>query len=518
MGCCCSSKNNAIASTTEKEIAVELHKTLELDDAVGSISSQESEYKLNIHHRAAVVSDGYTKVEKSITGHFFISLEKNGERQYFGKYPRGGGPIKSIFGREKIESEKEAESVLCLQQFEIKNNQKYLHTKTINLSAEQYNKAFEYAKSKSEGKMAKMYVLGLADCADFVQSVYNAAGLPLYFSSAFRRKELILSLAGGKVLTTYGCLDKFVAKFEKIYSSNRQKLAAKLNMNEDHIIPLSGGTFFVDIDDALQKIMIQQEIYASEINKLYIYNLRVDNMFNLIKVKLREQYDNKLSKVKELLKNKIAKYKWNADMKFKAKVKERKKLLKTQLDKDLILANVKLVEYEAEVEEAKLQGNYDLLIKRKKKMKRLKAIIKKKNDQYHVLEEYFEGKLKSQVEEKMLENTKKEFEIIYDRMNRYKIPIVKHIKGLIDVGDDDKISLSSYRLKLEQIARVLLENTSHKLEKMITNDFEIFLNIILLRITTSIGKKPQRNSLISFLTNISIKILVKKLKNIKRIS
>lgn len=515
MGCCSCSSNRAshtLPSINEIHPVVESYETLSVDSEV--ILSQVPEYKLNIHYRAAVLSDGFTKVEKSITGHFFISLEKNGERFYFGKYPKGGGPIKTIFGSEKIESKKEADYVLCLKQFEIRDNQKYLDTKTIKLSEEQYSRAFEYAKSKSEGKIAtKMYVLGLADCADFVQSVYNAAGLPLYFSSAYRRKELILSLAGRKVLTAYGCLDKFVSKFAKIYASNRKKLATKLNVHEELIIALPEKIFFVDIDDALQRIMKQQDIYESKDNKIFIYNLRVENMFNLVKVNLREQYDFRLSKVGELLVNKIAQYKWDSNEIYKAKVKKRKQSLKDRLDNYLNEANVKLANYEAEVKEAKAKG---VVVRNKKKIKKLKTLIKKKSDQKESLEKYFEEKFKCQVKTKMLVDAKRQFGTIYNHLNQYKVQINKLVTGLIDIGDDDKISLYSIRLKLEQISKVLLENTSQKVEKMIIHDFEIFFNTILLKISTD-GRKQHKNSLKYFLNHkITTKLWLKSLKMFRK--
>lgn len=513
MGCSCSYSARNI-----EDSAATLHsigKQQEIINVVTEpISSQESTYKLNIHHRAAVVSNGYTKVEKSITGHFFISLEKNGERRYFGKYPKGGGPIKIIFGREKIESEKEAEFVLCLQQFEIRNNQKYLDTKTINLTEVQYKKAVEYAESKSEGKLAKkMYVLGLADCADFVQLVYNAAGLPLYFSSVYRRKELISSLAGGKVLTAYGCLDKFVSRFEKVYSSNRKKLAVKLNIDEECIIPLSGKAFFVDIDDALQRIMCQQDIHASKVNRIFIYNLRMENMLNLVKVKLKEQYDTRLSQFCELIANKISQYKWDTNVKFKAKVKESKKSFKERLDKDLQRANDKLAAYEARMRETITRERGKVM---NKKIKRLRKSIKKKNDQYLDLEDYFEAKLKSQIEAKMFENAGREFKMIHVQMNQYKMHIARHIAGLIEIGDENKIFLPIYRLKMEAISRVLLKNASQRVEKTITHDFESFFNSTLSRTFTSDSKKDRKISLKYLFSSKGIKILVKKLENFKR--
>ncbi|XP_055326976.1 uncharacterized protein LOC129580517 [Sitodiplosis mosellana] len=517
MGCCCSSSTSCcVTSAVVPIVSIRIQPIQEetLGAVTESTPSQVSTYKLNIHHRAAVVNNGYTKVEKSITGHFFISLERNGERRYFGKYPKGGGPIKAIFGREKIESDKEEEFVLCLQKFEIRNNQKYLDTKTINLTEVQYSNAVEYAESKSEGKIAQnRYVLGLSDCADFVQSVYNAAGLPLYFSSVYRTKELISSLAGGKVLTAYGCLDKFVSRFEKIHTSNNSKLAAKLNIGEECIIPISDKAFFIDIDDALQKIMNQQDILASKINRIFIYNLRMENMFNLVKVKIKEQYDIRLFKVGELLANKIAQYKCDANVKFKAKVREKKKLFKKKLDKDLQRANAKLAKYQVKVEETTTRKKDKSM---KKKIKKLKALIKKKNDQYHVLEEYFEGKLKSQVKGKMFENARREFKNVYTQMNQYKTHMAKYIERLIDKGDENKIVLPSYRLKLEQMSRVLLGITSKKVEQRITHDFESFFNATLSETLTSDGKKEHRISLKYFFTSKGIKILVRRFDNFKK--
>lgn len=274
---CSSCTSDTISSTAQNEFTIELHDIIKNDDG-----SHASQYRLNIHHRVASVNDARTDVTKSPTGHFFVSLQKNDEHIFYGKYSQGGGLIKIIFGLEKIESKKEEELFYHLKELEKINKQKYLHTKTFYLTEDQYDNALKYANKKVTGEIpAEKYILGGADCADFAQCMYYAVGLHLYFSSAFSRKELTISLAGRKVLYAYNTLEQFNFKFEKISASNRKELSDKLNIHEDRIIPFKDGTFFVDIDDALEELMNQQDLYTSTMDRLFLNTLRMVNAYEM---------------------------------------------------------------------------------------------------------------------------------------------------------------------------------------------------------------------------------------------
>lgn len=154
-----------------------------------------SGYKLNIHHK-----NDNGKADGKNMGHFFLSLEENGKATFFGKYSTNGGPI----GREKILSKEEAETFDNLKKMEIEDNKKYLDTETIILTKQQYDKAFEFAKDKFENQETNgaRYCVLFADCTDFVQAVYHAAGRPLNFASVYTRNKLkeLRTLASLKLL------------------------------------------------------------------------------------------------------------------------------------------------------------------------------------------------------------------------------------------------------------------------------------------------------------------------------
>lgn len=136
--------------------------------------------------------------------------------------------------------------------------------------------------------------------------MYNAAGLPLHFSSFCYTKEELLSLrtqAAKQVLNRYGCLDDLGSKFAERSASNKQEIVTQLNIREEFIITYSDGKFFVDIDDELEKINKQHDNWPIKISKVRIYNLRVENIFNRVKVDYREQFAVELSRISALIKN-----------------------------------------------------------------------------------------------------------------------------------------------------------------------------------------------------------------------
>lgn len=141
---------NSLRSSTNNVESLDQTESLDIAmepaDPIPSVTneaSQVSDYKLVIYHRSAGVDETGKKLAKSLTGHFFLSLEKNGLPKHFGKYSKGSG-LTAMFGPEIILSEKEAEIVSTLQKFEKINNEKYLDMKTIKLSEQQYDKASEY--------------------------------------------------------------------------------------------------------------------------------------------------------------------------------------------------------------------------------------------------------------------------------------------------------------------------------------------------------------------------------------
>ena len=97
----------------------------------------------------------------------------------------------------------------------------------------------DYALSKIDGRIEPgNYILAIDDCTDFVQQVYNKAGLPLYFTTAFSRGELITmgSAVALNVLQKYGAIDSLDLRFGAVKALNKETLAKDLNIDISTII------------------------------------------------------------------------------------------------------------------------------------------------------------------------------------------------------------------------------------------------------------------------------------------
>lgn len=193
----------------------------------------KKDYYLNIHSRNINVKEkesGELEQGKSLTGHFYISLQAEEAKKFFGVYPEDN----IVISNAKLETNKEKLLHEGIIEFSKKETD-HVFTKQIRLTKEQYEKAKEYAETHT-GK----YVIGLADCADFVQSVYNAAGLPLYFTTAYSQEELsqIDSLAANKVSTVYGNRDNISIHLSSVSGVSREKVAAELNLPIEKVIPI----------------------------------------------------------------------------------------------------------------------------------------------------------------------------------------------------------------------------------------------------------------------------------------
>lgn len=406
-----------------------------------SVRASGSLYKLHIFHRNVTVDCACTKAEPTI-GHFFIGLEEHCKVSIFGKYVS--------FLTKKIESEKEAKTIRCMQKLQLENQEKYFDTKTIVLTKEQYDKAFEFIKNRKLG----WYIPLLADCADFVQSVYNAAGLPLYFTSVYRRDETTTTWAASMVRFKYSCIDDFISKFKNCgYGSNKGKIVDKLNVHEEDIIELPDGAFFVDIDDALQKIL--KISCSSKIDETFIRDLRIENMFNLLEAISLKNSHKRLSKVEKSVKDKYAQYDWNDNTIYNEVLIELKQLIKEKLDRE----EAKATEMSQEDEEPEA--------KRKKKDDFLKELVIQ--NLYHNLGNKIDELLKCKVERMMIEFAKRNFRQIYNKkLNHYQ----SEIKGRVSVESD----ILAYRDKFELKIPKLLMSTNEANEKDIDKDFEVWIN------------------------------------------
>jgi len=213
---------------------------------------KKEDYFLNIHSRNIAVKEhesGELEEAKSLTGHFYISLQAGEVEKPFGLYPGGNVLISNAI----VKTEEEGELHKKVVNFSGAIDMNHVYTKRIRLTEEQYEGAVKYAESHT-GK----YVIGLADCTDFVQSVYNAAGLPLYFTTAYSREELnqIGSLAANKVSTMYGNRDNISIHLSSVSGVSREKVASELNVPIEKVIPIPPS---IDLDShptALPKFRI----------------------------------------------------------------------------------------------------------------------------------------------------------------------------------------------------------------------------------------------------------------------
>jgi len=204
--------------------------------------SSDNKYYLNIHHRSIAINidENSGIIEQTYSpGHFYVSLQKNEDKQFFGKYSQGGGFIRNFFSKEVVESEREELRTNELIKLKEQTGEEYHSYKSIILTEEQYNSALDYALSKIDGRIEPgNYILAIDDCTDFVQQVYNKAGLPLYFTTAFSRGELIKmgSAAALNVLQKYGAVDSLDLTFGAVKSLNKETLAKDLNIDVSNII------------------------------------------------------------------------------------------------------------------------------------------------------------------------------------------------------------------------------------------------------------------------------------------
>ena len=86
-------------------------------------------YSLNIHSRnIAVTRDGFGNIvrDKSLTGHFYLSLQNGQDMKFYGKYPTG------------IETEREQRKHKDTSDYSKELTTDHVFTKKIRLTAEQY--------------------------------------------------------------------------------------------------------------------------------------------------------------------------------------------------------------------------------------------------------------------------------------------------------------------------------------------------------------------------------------------
>lgn len=425
-----------------------------------------NQYRLNIYHRNATADGNCECVSMSLTGHFFISLEGYGTEAFVGRYTTN--PI--FPSPEVLHSREEALTVKCMQKLEAQDNKKYLDKKTIKIDKEKYEKALLFI----ENKEPELYNLFTNNCIDFVQQVYNGTGLPLYFTSVYRKCQLynLEGWAAWHAHSKFKCIDEFVNEFRKMSAHTKRHLVDALNVDEGCIIQHHDDerTFFVDIDEPLQNILKQQD-QPSEIEKV-IEECRIDNMLNLAEINLQEKRKTTFARIEQMQLRKIEHFNWDAYGKFNAKRLEQMDLIKQYTETLKASAKSKITK---EYEDLILTGNYrgaerkELEISINQKYKEEKKII---DNLCRSSIDKVEKELKNEVGKKLDHLLKKEFEELYkQKLQGYKSKVHTYIKDQLSVNEMH-ILLSHYRLELEEAMDKFLKNLIQTFEELTLGYFD----------------------------------------------
>ena len=205
--------------------------------------SKHNNYFLNIFHRnISVDEDNQNHLQSNKSpGHFYLMLDSSEKQSFFGKFPKKGDwfNLNQLVGGSQINTfEQEDEHEKLSEYLKLNPSKGLLSRKIVGLKEHEYTSAFNFAVSKCEGQAKEgIYIIGFLDCTDFVQSVYHAAGLPLYFTILYTRDELqdLRSLAAKKVLLVYGSRDTFKHQFSNQEALSKEVLGEQLNISVDTI-------------------------------------------------------------------------------------------------------------------------------------------------------------------------------------------------------------------------------------------------------------------------------------------
>lgn len=212
--------------------------------------NKDTNYSLHIHHRGVEIKEVLPKMKKHAlaAGHFYCSLEKDGKVSFFTNYPREVSLLSHLINGQELYNALEAVyGDDAMKNIEAKSLVQRITTKTIHLTEEQFTKAYDYAKSyttrqvgdNTEKHVAKPYDDGIK-AANFIQTVYHEAGLPLNFTSVYTRSELtnLGTYAARVVLVKYGSKDTFTQYFRSVSALNEIELAMRFNIPKNAITPV----------------------------------------------------------------------------------------------------------------------------------------------------------------------------------------------------------------------------------------------------------------------------------------
>jgi hypothetical protein len=115
------------------------------------------------------------------------------------------------------------------KEFENTTGQEIIRYKIIPLTEEQYNKAFQFISTKKD----EIYVGLGANCINFTQEVYNAAGLPGYYTENFSIEELSQVNSWANSYTIKNFPTQNLEWYE--YGKSKEEVAVKFNLPIERI-------------------------------------------------------------------------------------------------------------------------------------------------------------------------------------------------------------------------------------------------------------------------------------------
>lgn len=213
------------------------------------VRHENAEYFLNIYHDVYLEQDEdvgtINKTLRSLVGHFYVGFASklDGSEKTFGKRSIEDGNLitdgTAIIGRGRVVDENSRLSLS--KKYQAEKGEQVVDTRVIPLTANQYFNSYQFAKV-SEQDNNHLYVAGGYDCADFVQSVYHAAGLSFHFTKCYTAQELqnLGTAASMKALLKYSSRDNFVKYFRCITGISAEEIALRLNIEEERVEELAG--------------------------------------------------------------------------------------------------------------------------------------------------------------------------------------------------------------------------------------------------------------------------------------
>lgn len=227
-------------------------------------------YQLIIHHDKGVIQEnGALKKDRHSPGHVYLELKNSQEIMVIGILSgvdlNAGGSRKIfasyqeyiIHGRERLELAKA---------YQDQNpNDKILYSKTIEITADQYNKAkviiSEYEQYLGQEIPSEKYGFLGNNCAHFVNKVYRAIGLEGDYTRQYRESEI--QEINTSLTNTYKTLFDLHPgdKAFTVFGSSVEEVAKKYNVDVSKVTKKEGIEGVPDYDAATMQEAANQILF-----------------------------------------------------------------------------------------------------------------------------------------------------------------------------------------------------------------------------------------------------------------